>query len=125
MHISSIKKPEVDPAAIRAADRVAVHTHDTTPIVVVAEGAPFQEKSKDKNWNKEKQLDFSKYPTIADLIIGRAKGRESDDEVTCFLNNLGMGYQFAAAGSVIYKRAVEQGAGHELPTDWFTETVHP
>ncbi len=36
-----------------------------------------------------------------------------------------LGYQFAVAGSVINKRAKEQGAGHELPTDWFTETVHP
>lgn len=125
MHVSSIKKPEVEPAAILAADRVAVHTHDTTPIVVVAEGAPFQEQSKDKGWNAAQKLDFTKYPTIPELIVGRAKGRENDKEVTCFLNNLGMGFQFAAAGSVIYKRAVEQGAGHELPTDWFTETVHP
>jgi ornithine cyclodeaminase/alanine dehydrogenase-like protein (mu-crystallin family) len=125
MHISSIKKPEIDPAAIKAADRVAVHTHDTAPILVVAEGAPFQEESKGKAWNAAKDLDFSKYPTIADLIVGRAKGREGDKEVTCFLNNLGLGFQFAAAGAVIYKRAKEQGTGHDLPTDWFTETVHP
>jgi hypothetical protein len=45
--------------------------------------------------------------------------------VTCFLNNLGLGFQFAAAGSVIYKRAIEQNIGNQLPTDWFTETVHP
>ncbi len=125
MHISSIKKPEVDPAAILAADRIAVHTHDTTPIIVVAEGAPFQEESKGKAWNAAKNLDFKKYPTLPELIVGRASGRENDKEVTCFLNNLGLGYQFAAAGSVIYKRAVENGIGNQLPTDWFTETVHP
>jgi ornithine cyclodeaminase/alanine dehydrogenase-like protein (mu-crystallin family) len=125
MHLSSIKKPEIDPAAIKAADRVAVHTHDTAPILVVAEGAPFQEESKGRAWNAAKDLDFSRFPTIADLIVGRAKGREGEKEVTCFLNNLGLGFQFAAAGAVIYKRAVEQGAGHDLPTDWFTETVHP
>ena len=45
--------------------------------------------------------------------------------MTCFLNPLGLGYQFAAVGSVIYKRAKEQGRGHELPTDWFTETEIP
>lgn len=129
MHISSIKKPEVEPAAILASDRVAVHTHDTTPIIVVAEGAPFQEESKDKGWNAANSLDFKQYPTLPDLIVGRSEGRARGDtgakEVTCFLNNLGLGYQFAAAGSVIYKRAVEQGVGHDLPTDWFTETVHP
>jgi hypothetical protein len=26
---------------------------------------------------------------------------------------------------VIYKRAKEQNVGIGLPTDWFTETVHP
>ncbi len=125
MHVSSIKKPEVEPAAILAANRVAVHTHDTAPIIVVAEGAPFQEESKEKGWNAANKLDFGKFPTLPDLIVGRAQGRGGQDEVTCFLNNLGLGYQFAAAGSVIYKRAVERGIGHALPTDWFTETVHP
>jgi hypothetical protein len=45
--------------------------------------------------------------------------------VTAFFNNLGMGYQFAAAGKVVHDKARELGLGHELPTDWFTETVHP
>lgn len=125
MHISSIKKPEIEPEAILAADRVAVHTHDTAPILVVAEGAKFQEESKGRAWNAAKNLDFKSYPTLPDLIAGRAVGRKADTEVTCFLNNLGLGYQFAAAGSVIYKRAKERGVGHDLPTDWFTETVHP
>ncbi|MBX9760522.1 MAG: ornithine cyclodeaminase family protein [Beijerinckiaceae bacterium] len=125
MHLSSIKKPEIEPAAIRAAQKVVVHTHDTSPILVVAKGANFRENTKDAGWNAANKLDFKQFPTLPQLIAGYVKGRESDDEVTCFLNNLGLGYQFAAAGHVIYKRAVEQGAGHSLPTDWFTETVHP
>jgi hypothetical protein len=60
-----------------------------------------------------------------ELADGQAKRRGSDAEVTCFLNNLGLGYQFAAVGSVIYRRAKEQNLGIGLPTDWFTETVHP
>jgi ornithine cyclodeaminase/alanine dehydrogenase-like protein (mu-crystallin family) len=125
MHLSAIKKPEIEPDAIKMADRVAVHTHDTAPILVVAEGAKFQEESKGRAWNAAKGLDFKKFPTLPDLIAGQAVGRSDDREVTCFINNLGLGYQFAAAGSVIYQRAKEQGRGHDLPTDWFTETVHP
>lgn len=125
MHLSSIKKPEIEPAAIKAADRVAVHTRDSEPTIVVSEGAPFREASKGKGWNTAKDLNFDACPTLPELVAGRAKGREGDGEVTCFLNNLGLGYQFAAAGSVIYQRAKEAGAGNELPTDWFTETVHP
>ncbi len=125
MHLSSIKKPEIEPAAILASRRIVVHTHDTEPMLVVAKNAKFREASKEAGWNAARKLDFKSFPTLPDLIAGRTIGRESDEEVTCFLNNLGLGYQFAAAGSVIYKRAKEQGAGHELPTDWFTETVHP
>ncbi len=36
-----------------------------------------------------------------------------------------MGFQFAAAGAVVYRKAKETGAGRDLPTDWFTEDVHP
>ena len=64
-------------------------------------------------------------PTLPELIAGRASGRRSLREVTCFLNNIGLGYQFAAAGSLLYRKAKEHGAGHDLPTDWFTEDVHP
>ncbi|MBT4007185.1 MAG: ornithine cyclodeaminase family protein [Rhodospirillales bacterium] len=125
MHLSCIKKPEIDPEAIKAADKVAVHTHENTPQIVVAKGAHFQEESKGRAWNASKELDFTSFASLPDLITGRAKGRENDEEVTCFLNNLGLGYQFAAAGAVIYARAMEQGMGNALPTDWFTETVHP
>ena len=41
------------------------------------------------------------------------------------MNNLGMGYQFAAAGSVVYRKAKELGVGREFPTEWFTQDVHP
>jgi len=125
MHLSSIKKPEVEPQAIRAADRVIVHTQDSTPILVLSTEAKFQEGSNHAGWNAARQIDFKTFATLPELIAGGVTGRGGEEEVTCFLNNLGLGYQFAAAGSVIYKRAKEQGAGTELPSDWFTETVHP
>jgi alanine dehydrogenase len=125
MHLSAIKTPEIDPDAIRAANRVAVHTHDLTPMLVVSRGVDFKEDSKDTGWSAAAGLDFESYPTLPDLIVGNAVGRDKDEEVTCFLNNLGLGYQFAAAGSVVYKNALARGLGHEIPTDWLTETVHP
>ena len=125
MHLSSIKKPEIEPEAIRAAHKVVVHTHDTAPILVVAKGANFREQSKEPGWHDTNKIDFKTYPTLPQLIAGHTGGRDKEDDVTCFLNNLGLGYQFAAVGSVIYKRAKEQNVGIGLPTDWFTETVHP
>jgi alanine dehydrogenase len=71
------------------------------------------------------EVDFNAMGTLPDLIAGKADSRQSDDEITCFLNNLGMGYQFAAAGGAFYKKAKAAGRGHELPTEWFTQDVHP
>ena len=36
-----------------------------------------------------------------------SRAAASDAEVTCFINNIGLGYQFAAAGSVVYRKAKE------------------
>jgi len=71
------------------------------------------------------EVDIESLPTLPALLAGQTEGRKSDSEITCFLNNLGMGYQFAAVGSVVHRKAKAAKVGHELPTEWFTETVHP
>jgi alanine dehydrogenase len=133
MHLSSIKLPEIEIAAIKRADRLVIHTHDEKPLHVVARNLAVAETGEDKGWSREEYsrsalgegIDFRGTPTLADVIAGKAAGRRADHEVTCFINNLGMGYQFAAAGAVVYRKARESGLGHELPTDWFTQDVHP
>ncbi len=62
---------------------------------------------------------------LPDLLAGRVKGRESDSQITGFVNNLGMGAQFAAVGKKVYDAAKAKGAGREVPLDWFTQDVHP
>jgi alanine dehydrogenase len=125
MHLSSIKIPEIEPNAVKRADRVVIHVHDTKPIHVATKGIAPAETGGHGGWATADAIDLAKMPTLPELIVGRAKGRQSDAEVTCFLNNIGLGYQFAAAGSLLYRKAKEAGAGHDLPTDWFTEDVHP
>jgi alanine dehydrogenase len=125
MHLSSIKRPEIEMKALERADRLVLHSHDASPIHVTTRDIAFAEKAKERGWSAVAELDFQKLPTLPDLIAGRVEGRKSDTEVTCFMNNIGLGYQFAAAGAVVYRKAREAGAGHELPTDWFTEDVHP
>jgi ornithine cyclodeaminase/alanine dehydrogenase-like protein (mu-crystallin family) len=125
VHLSSIKQPEIEMNALKRVDRIVLHHHDTAPIHVMTRELAEQENAKDRGWAASSALDFDKLPTLPDLIIGRAEGRRSDREVTCFMNNIGLGYQFAAAGSVVYRKAKASGLGHDLPTDWFTEDVHP
>jgi alanine dehydrogenase len=125
MHLTSIKRPEIEMNALRRADRIVIHNNDEKPIHVLTRDLADAEKAKDQGWNSVGDLDFAKLPTLPDLIVGRAEGRQSDREVTCFLNNIGLGYQFAAAGAAVIRKARAGGFGHELPTDWFTEDVHP
>jgi alanine dehydrogenase len=125
MHISSIKRPEIEVKAIKRADRVVIHTNDSSPLHVTTKDLEVPERAKNKGWALAEEIDFKKLPTLPQLIAGQVQGRDSDTQVTCFLNNLGLGYQFAAAGSVVYRKAKEQGFGRELPTEWFTEDVHP
>jgi ornithine cyclodeaminase/alanine dehydrogenase-like protein (mu-crystallin family) len=125
MHITSIKRPEIDVGAVKRADRVVIHWNEPAPIHVAAKGVVIEEKVEGRGWALAGEIDFDKLPTLPDLVVGRVEGRRRDDEVTCFINNIGLGYQFAAAGAVVYRKARDMGLGHDLPTDWFTEDVHP
>jgi alanine dehydrogenase len=125
LHVSAIKVPEIEIAAIRRADRFVIHTHDAKPLHVTARNLAVPEIGEGQGWGLGKGIDFLTTPTLADVIAGTYPGRRSEEEVTCFINNLGLGSQFAAAGSIVYRKAKERGLGRELPTDWFTQDVHP
>ena len=126
LFMTCLKHVEIDAAAVSLADRVAVHTHDPSPIHEVVDGiAALPTRYTRKGWAEIEQLDFTKLPQLTDLITGRVKGRTSDGEITCFINNFGLGYQFAGVGAVVYRKAREAGLGRELPTEWFTQDVHP
>jgi ornithine cyclodeaminase/alanine dehydrogenase-like protein (mu-crystallin family) len=125
MHLSSIKLPEIEPAAVNRADRVFIHNREDKAPVLETSDLPNMKKISGKDGAVKKAVGFDRLPTVFDLVSGRLTGRSADAEVTCFLNNTGTGYQFAACGAVAYRRAKERGLGHELPTDWFTEDVHP
>lgn len=122
LHVTAIKRPEISQAVVAAADRVVIHTAVPTPMQEVSANLDaLPQRYKD---DKE-AVEMAGRPLLIDLVSGRLKGRQSDAELTCFINNLGLGLQFAAAGAALYRRAVETGAGHVLPTEWFTQDVHP
>jgi ornithine cyclodeaminase/alanine dehydrogenase-like protein (mu-crystallin family) len=125
LHISSIKRPEVEVAAVKAADVVVLHSNDGTPMHLFAKGVTIPEKVENKGWMLAGDIAFDKLPTLPQLIAGLTPGRTNPAQVSCFLNNIGLGFQFAAVGALVYRKAREKGLGHDLPTDWFTETVHP
>jgi ornithine cyclodeaminase/alanine dehydrogenase-like protein (mu-crystallin family) len=125
MHITSIKRPEIETAALKRCEVLVLHSHDPAPQQFYTKGVVMPEVAMERGWKVASGLDFAALPTLPELIARQAQGRAHDDQVTCFINNVGLGYQFAAAGSVVYRKARASGTGHELPTDWFTEDVHP
>ena len=53
------------------------------------------------------------------------RARETAEQITGFVNNIGLGVQFAAVGAKVFEAAKEKGLGREVPLDWFTQDVHP
>lgn len=125
MHLSSIKLPEIDPEAVNRADRIFIHNHEDKQVPLETSDLPDMKKIASKDGDVKRAVGFETLPTVFDLVSGRLEGRTAEDQITCFLNNTGTGYQFAACGAVAYRKAKELGLGHDLPTDWFTEDVHP
>lgn len=79
---------------------------------------------------------FKSVPTLADLICGRVPGRATDSQITYFggaqargseesFGSSGTGVQFSFLGYEVYSIAKERELGHESPTDWFLEDLHP
>ena len=126
MHIGTIRPgaTEVDHAARDDIDLFVLLDQDDAAAIIYTHGVQVGE-DKVGSYNVPHDDWHNSMASLPEIITERREGRTSDDQVSCFLNNLGMGYQFAAAGYVAYNAAREAGLGHELPTDWFTETVHP
>ena len=133
MFLTCVKDSELGEATIRRCDRVVIHVrrhapdnyiagidekvsaHD--PIDVLSGKASAASVDQAPFWTAE--------PEMKDLISGKVPGRVSREEVTCFINNIGIGLQFAALGAAVLEQARTKGVGRELPTEWFTQTVHP
>ena len=56
---------------------------------------------------------------LGELVNGNCRGRQSEQEITFFKNNTGMGIQFAVTARKMYDKAKEKGLGTELPLELF------
>ena len=126
MHIGTVRPgaTEVDKNAWDGIDVFALLDHDDNAEMIYTHGVQVGEDKVGK-YGVDHDDWHAALPSLPQIIVGERDGRTDDGQVTCFLNNLGMGYQFAAAGYLVHKKATEAGIGNDLPTDWFTETVHP
>jgi ornithine cyclodeaminase/alanine dehydrogenase-like protein (mu-crystallin family) len=126
MHVSTVQHAELDPNVFARADVLIGHYTDGRPAVVDASrGIDHAQKTEGLRKSVRAAIREHELPNLHDLVLNRTPGRTTPEQVTCFLNYVGLGYQFAAVGSVLNRKARELGLGRELPTDWFTEDVNP
>lgn len=121
MHYNAIREFEMDEAALNRCDVVAIHTR----FGGIQHFQPPGIETDLPGVRRERPRDWSRYPEIQDLLVGRAAGRTSDGQITLFLNNVGTGVQFAAMGYCALRAAREKGLGREIPTDWFLQDIKP
>lgn len=107
---------ELEPGGLRRFQRVVtylsgVSTHHNTE--------PGQQPL--TNATTETSLDrFEVIPnhhSLADLLLGKAPGRESPEESNYFFSE-GTGVQFAAVGALVYQRARDRNIGQPMPDEW-------
>ncbi|HZD39551.1 MAG TPA: hypothetical protein VE131_02440, partial [Terriglobales bacterium] len=135
VHATCVKDCELGEETIRKADRVVIHARNFAPENYIAGFGDEKIAAHDpvdfirgaKNLARETAAApfWTKSPELKEVLGGNVPGRKARDEVTCFINNIGLGIQFAAVGSAIYAEAKARAVGKEIPTDWFLETVHP
>ena len=121
MHVSAIKNPEIPGDAFSKVDRIAVATTQlpSGPHNYAPRFSDFAQNLTEK-WTIP-NFDITAAQDISSLI---SENRNLiSDETTLFLNNIGIGMQFAAVGKVVYDRAVESGIGTEIDTNLFLQSV--
>ncbi len=126
MHVSTIRDGDLDPAIIKASDIVVMHDPASvdTGHYLTTHGLHIPDQDKDAASASDMTF-LADVPILPDLIAGTAAGRAHDDQVTCFLNFRGLAVQFTAVGAALYRKARDAGRGRDLPSEWFTEDVHP
>src|SRR5712692_4323591 len=143
MHVTCVKRLELGSSTLSRCQHIVVQTQEGAPHnylvgvgdLPIASHDPLDLMRKVRAGEPvtehdiaviESNLDaFPGEPELSAVITGQAPGRGSDDEINAFVNNIGLGIQFAALGALAYRKARERGLGRELPGDWFTEDVHP
>ena len=127
VHFSAVKVQEVDEDFLEAVDRAFLFSKNPTttrpqlyklPSVETPEGT-------DGWWFKRDTPFWDRLEELPQLLTGATQGRQHADETTAFVNNVGQGLQFTAVAHKVFQEAVAQGIGRELPTEWFTQNVHP
>ena len=124
MHISCLRRTEIDRNTVSQCDRVMVNSKEFQPQRKFVGGEAAEKKHPE--WGRKRPaagrlVPWGEKPDLVDLFNGRVSGRQGPDEKTCFANVIGLGIQFVAVAGMVYERALKKGLGTEIPTDLFLQ----
>ena len=127
IHYSTVKVQEMNQSFLEAVDRAFLFSKNplTTRPQFIKLPSVNTPESTSGWWQKREGAFWDKLEELPRLFTGEAKGRQSKDETTAFVNNVGQGIQFTAVAKRVHEEAKARGIGRELPTEWFTQNVHP
>lgn len=129
VHVSAIKKTEVPAACFDRADVTVLNSVEQRmqENVVLKGNAGGTPETKGGWWTDSSLSLWDNVVPLGDVVadVADAPRRTSDNDVTLFLNNIGLGIQFAAVGHAVYERAVERDLGVLEPVDRYTQAYHP
>lgn len=110
MHLSAILSHEVPSEVYERADVVIVNTQSGY--------------GRGQAGHYDGSTDWSRYSTLGELLLSEQPGRVDRQQVTFFMNNAGLGTQFAAVGARALELAEAAELGHHLPDEWFLQSRH-
>jgi ornithine cyclodeaminase/alanine dehydrogenase-like protein (mu-crystallin family) len=127
MFLTSIRPYEFDRATLDRCQVIIIHSRESAPESFLTGGDPnvVPELAGGAAKAKGGVIDWGEQKDIGELLLGRAPKRSNPEQITCFVNNIGLSLQFAACGAAVLERVQQQKIGHELSGEWFTEDVHP
>ena len=134
-HVTCVKELELDDRILERSALVVVHTRLGRPanfIIGKGQEAIYDHDPKEGlaedlqkiRAARRSRLDLAERPDLGELVSGHVQPPPHRG-LTCFVNVMGLGLQFAALGALAYKAAKKQGVGREIPTDWLLQLEHP
>ena len=125
LHLSSINRTELAPPVFARVNRLILNAREGGKSFTARNSADIGGFNQGDRNSHTGVADVSRVPELKDMVSGKAQGRQSREEITCFHNYQGLGLQFAAIGSIVIREAVKRKIGLVLDDRYFTQTVHP
>lgn len=129
VHVTGVKKQEFTAECFARADVTVLHSVEQRMqenVVLAGESGGTPET--EGGWWTDDSLDlWDDVASLGEVVAGRegAPRRTGDDEITLFMNNIGLGVQFAAVGNAVFELAAEAGLGEIESVDRYTQEYHP